>query len=244
MARLNFFKKAVITASAVFVLFSCRDKEPQKLWCDCADELFYYYYDGHVYEKIFLDDVFLNDWLVVGIESQVKDEEIVNFINQTGLFKPVKTSDVIFGRPSQDDEIDDYPDDEYMHLIFVNTLKPKTCSQLKEIIQTLEKSSFVAYANLTFETNWHGELINMDLMSFTNEVIVKLKKLDDLPVLNSITSETNTQIKKQMRPEAPIFIISTNKNSKGNALQMANYFHETGNFEWAEPNKLYAKVNR
>jgi len=239
MKRLNFLKTAAITAIAVLVLSSCGDKEPQKMWCDCADELFYYFYDGYVYKKVFLDNLFLNDWLAVGIESQVQDEEIVNFINQTGLFKPVDANDVVFGNPANDE----YDDDD-MHLIFVNTMKPKTCSQLKEIIQTLEKSSFVAYANLTFEANWYGEQIIFDLMSYTNEFIVKLKKTDDLPVLNFITSETNTQIKKQMLPEQPIFIISTNKNSKGNALKMTNYFHETGNFEWSEPNKLYAKINR
>ena len=235
MTRLNFLKKAVITASAVLVLSSCEDKEPQKLWCDCADELFYYFYDGYNFKKIFLDEYFLNDLLVVGIESQVRDEEMVDFINQTGLFKPVDASNIILAGPSEDD---------YVHLIFVNTMKPETCTQLKEIIQILEKSSTVAFANLAFDIALYGDQIVMNIMTFTNEFLVKLKNSDDLSVLNATISETNTQIIRQSNVDPEVFIISADKNSMGNALQMANYFHETGNFVYAEPNKLYAKINR
>jgi len=250
MKRLNFLKNAIITACAVLILFSCKkNKEPEELCCDCADvlcndcadELYYYYSDDPgglftddpVFEKIFITDHFdlLNDWLIVGFESHVKVEEIVNFINQTDLFKPVDAS---------------IKYDDYRNIAFVNTKKPKTCTQLKEIIQSLEKSSMVTYAHLTFDTDFYGGEgdIRFDIMSFTNDVIVMLNNIDDLPLLESITSETKTQIIKQSIHYPEQFTIAVDKNSQGNAMQMANYFHETEKFKWASPNFYYAKIGR
>ena len=207
-----------------------KEEEPQKFGCDCADELYYYYFD----EKIFLNDRFLNDWLLVGFESQVQDVEIVNFINQTGLFKSLDINKIVHHAQSEVD----------YNMVFVNTKTLKTCSQLKEIIKTLEKSSIVAFANLTFEsTAWFGG-VNMDIMTYTNEVVVLLKNLDDLPDLHTIMLETNTRIKSQSEFVPEQFYITTDKNSNGDALQMANYFEETGKFEWSSPNFLDAKVNR
>ena len=213
--------------------FSSCDKnkeEPHELGCDCANKLFYYCSD----EKQFLDDRLLNDWLLVGFESHVQDLEIVNFLNQTRLFNLVDTSKIISHARTEDD----------YHLIFVNTKNSKTCSQLKEIIRTLEKSSIVAFAHLTFESSaWFGG-VYMDIMTYTNEIIVQLRDLSDLPNLHAIISETNTQFKSQNEFVSTQFIITANKNSNGDALQMANFFHETGEFEWASPNFLDEKINR
>jgi len=50
--------------------------------------------------------------------------------------------------------------------------------------------------------------------------------------------ETNTRMKQESYER---YIIIADKNSKGNALQMSNYFYETGKFLYAHPNFL-AKI--
>jgi hypothetical protein len=220
----------MLILSVGFLSCEKEGEEPQTLDCDCAEELFYYY-SG---EKLFIDTLLINDWLLVGFESQVQDVEIVNFINQTGLFKSVDESNIVLYAQSEDN----------YNMIFVNTKTSKTCSQLREVIKTLEKSSLIAFANLTFETTaWFGG-VYMDIMAYTNEITVHLKNLDDLPDLQNITLETNIRIKKQNEFVPEQYIVIADKNSKGDALQMANYFTETGKFEWASPDFLYAKIDR
>jgi hypothetical protein len=196
--------------------------------CDCKEELFYYAFS----DKIFLDKAFLNNFLLVGYDYRTQDEEIVNYINQTGLFLPVNTDDCI-----------NFSYEDKHNLLFVNTkVKHYTCSQLKEIIQMLEQSRFVAFASLTFEGYfWGGGEIQSNIMSYADEFIVKLNNGYELSDLQTLVQETNTRIIEQTQ----LFILlRADKNSKGNSLQMANYFYETGIFHYAHPNFLYGKVNR
>jgi hypothetical protein len=58
---------------------------------------------------------------------------------------------------------------------------------------------------------------------------------NDLSDLYSVAQETNTRVEGRMNASAPSYIVSADKYSNGNALQMANYFHETGKFRWASP---------
>ena len=190
--------------------------------CDCKDELFYYVSD----EKRFLDDIFLNDWLLVGFESQVQDTEIVNYINQTGLFNSVDANQIFNHACSEDD----------YHMMFVNTKKPQTCSQLKEIILTIEKASIVAYASLSFKGQFCRGFVCSDFMAFSHYFLVAVKDKDDLDDLYSVAQETNTWIKGPNQFNSDLFILRANKNSKGNAIQMIQYFQETGKFVYADPN--------
>jgi len=230
--RVNIIKHIAFLLILAVCFSSCTEKEeePQELGCDCADELFYYIFD----EKRFLDDRFLNDWLLVGFEPQVQDAEIVNYINQTGLFKSVEVSSIVSHARSEDD----------YHMMFVNTKKPQTCSQLKETISTLEKSSIVAYATLSFKGISCFGFSCMDYMAFSHYFLVAVKDEDDLSDLYAVAEETNTWIKGQDQFMSDWFILRANKNSKGNTMQMTQYFQETGKFVWASPNFIEAKDNR
>jgi hypothetical protein len=223
-----------ITAVLLIVagVFACSEKsfeEPPILGCDCEDELFYYYMD----EKQYIDSLFLNDYLIIGFDRQTQDVDVLRAIEQTGLFNTVPTDRIY--HPTRNSKY---------NLLFVNTKVNKTCTQLKEIIELLEDISLVAFANLTFQgTFWIG-FEHSDIMSYSDEFLVKVKDESDLSDLYAITQETNTSIKERDEFMHDWYIISADKNSKGNALQMANYFHETGKFEAAEPNFLDAKINR
>jgi len=200
---------------------------PQEI-CDSEDEL-YYYVDG---EKIYLQDWLLNDWLVVGFDSQIKDNEIVDYINQTGLFKPV---DICHIRRMPSDYHQLSSDERNYARIYVNTNDPKTCTQLKETIKALEETPIVAFANLVF--CWKNHLISFMPYFF---VYVKTGK-DVLSELHTVIQETNTILVKNTEiaklPGYEIFekyTLTVNNNSKGNALQMANYFYETGYFDMVD----------
>ena len=199
--------------------------------CDCDDELFYYYQGN----KFFLDDVFLNDWLLIGFYQSAQDSEIVDYLSQTGLFKPVDESNIFYH--AKEDE-NDY------HLIFVNTKSQKTCLQLKEIVRTLEKSSIVAYANLCFDDdNCHGFYCT-NIMASTSYFAITSFYPDDISNMYLIMTETNTRIFNVPFQYLPgVYILTADKNSKGNAMQMSQYFYEKGKFEIGI-DFLTARVNR
>lgn len=67
---------------------------------------------------------------------------------------------------------------------------------------------------------------------------VKLKKEKDSIVLNEISKGKNVEIIGQNEYMPLWFTLSCSNKSDGNALEMANYFYETGLFEASEPDFL------
>jgi len=242
--KVNIFLYAAIALLLAGSFSSCTEKGEapdtnQILECDCKDEL--YYYSVLDDQKYYFDDRLLNDWLHVGFNLQVQDDEIVKFINETGLFKPVDIRNIIIvpeeyriGVPTGINGSINYK------RLYVNTKEQKTCSQLKEIICTLEESPMVAFANLAFWYWKDGSEKEKGMESFSNYFYVTVKDKDDLSDLYSVSQEMNTIIIEQ--PEylsfSSTFTLQLNKSSKGNALQMGNYFAETGKFELAGPEWL------
>ena len=210
----------------VFLCLSCQNRdEGDKSDGDCREELFYYKND----EVQFIDNLLLNDWLFVGFDQQVQDKEIISYINKTDFFKSIDASNIL--RPNCDES---RLENEYTKL-FVNTKKHHTCSQLKEIIRILEQSSIGAVADLAFCLSSSDCSV---VMSYTSGIIVQAKDVDDLSSIYALVQETNTRIDEAWDYASFIpgyFIIRVNKNSKGNAMQMANYFYETGTFLVSEP---------
>jgi hypothetical protein len=62
---------------------------------------------------------------------------------------------------------------------------------------------------------------------------VRVKNTGDLSDLHAVAEETNTKILYGF--DNNIFTVLAEKTSKGDALQMANYFRETGKFVGAQP---------
>jgi hypothetical protein len=222
-------KTKIITVTAILLilagtLVSCTDKEPQETICDCKDELYYYTQGG----KFFFADRLVNDWLRVMFYPHTKVDEIFDFLDKTNLFKPYPDEyrqyvGVPYGVTEETFR------ERYYVSMSINTKKRKTCAELMDIIHTLEKSSIVANASLIFDFEFWS-------MSFTPYFYVTLKDKNDLSALYAVAKETNTTIVREPMFEFdPTFTLRANKDSKGNALQMANYFHETGKFKSAGP---------
>ncbi|MDR2815049.1 MAG: hypothetical protein LBB79_10425 [Prevotellaceae bacterium] len=218
----------IFVALLTMLTLSCAqgyELDDSELGCDCKEELFYSYGD----EKIFLDSFFLNDYLLVGFSNQVKGEEILNFINETGMFHATGKSDIV--RNSH----------ESQHgLLLVQTITPKTCTQLKGIIKQLESNPAVAFSNLTFNGTFCIGDDCSDVMLYTDEFTVRVKDENDLSDLRAVAQETETKIKEQNKFMPDVYILSADKTSKGNSLQMSHYFYETGKFVYAEPNFIEA----
>jgi hypothetical protein len=207
-------------------VFSCT-KENQELQseCDCRSELFYY--SGG--EKEFLDSMLSNNYLTIGFEQSTDNEDIIYLINQYEIFKPVTESDIF-----------EQIEENLYHIIFVQTNSNYACSEMKRIKQMLEVNQLIAFANLTFKsTLWvGGEYADID--AITDEFMVKVKNINDLSDFYAVLKETSTTIKRDsLFGYKDVYMISANKYSKGDALQMSKYFYETGKFVWANPNFMH-----
>ena len=109
----------------------------------------------------------------------------------------------------------------------------KSTTEVQTAIATLNENKEVLVAN-PFIISGEDSI----LQGITDRFIVKLKFPADFPELEKLVKETNTQLLKQNDFEPSIYILIADKTSKGNALEMANYFHENGNFEFSEPSFL------
>ena len=198
--------------------------------CNCKNKLFYYYNNG----KVFIDSLLVNNYLIVGFDEQVQGTEMVDYIDQIGLFYPLDTNKIF---PLKDKDYSVLP---------IKTKEPKTCLQLQKIIYTLEQSSLVVFANLVFrakDTCSDYDLgLCFDAFASTDEFMVRVKDTNNLSDLYDVMQETNTQI--EGKTARGTYIMLVNKNSKGNALEMANYFYETGKFLYADPDFLLANFNK
>ncbi|MDR0565723.1 MAG: hypothetical protein LBG47_01590 [Prevotellaceae bacterium] len=213
-------------------LLSCvpdYDAEGDALGCDCREELFYSYGD----EKIFLDSLFLNDYLLIGFGNHVRSEKMLSLVNETGMFHVAGKRDILRGSEGHEHG-----------LMLIQTITPKTCTQLKEIIRQLESIPDVAFSNLAFKGTFCIGDDCSDVMICTDEFTVKVKDENDLSDLHALAQETNTKIKGQNALMPDVYVLSADKTSKGNALQMSAYFHETGKFVYAEPNFIETCFNR
>ena len=208
------------------------DEPAGKDECDCENGL-YRYTQGYGIIKISLCDFLANDWLVVGFYIETKNNEIVDFIEQTGLFEPVDTNKIIRWDNFSDPFWESW-NMPHVALLWVNTREPKTCTQLNEIIHTLEMSPMVRVADFSF---CYFPNYCSNVSSYFMLFEVKVKDKNNLSDLNKMIKKTNTWIIKHYDDflNGDIFMLGADKNSKGNARQMANYFNETGKFVGAMP---------
>ena len=228
---------AVATLCVVFFMASgCNDEKlygkkivtpnGAEIWlrgCKCKEGLYckdpmYKPYDGG-------RGTFLDEWLHIAFYIDVKDDEIVDFINETGLFKPLnmRLGSRFLGLPEGDFR-------NYAR-VYVQTKERKTCMQLKEIISMLEESPIVAFAFFAFWWEYGGgQMVSLSPYFYVNVDHI-FDEIRDYSDVYAVAQETNTTIMRlPMSVSGGTFILRANKNSKGNSLQMAVYFAKTGKF--------------
>ena len=72
-------------------------------------------------------------------------------------------------------------------------------------------------------------------LGITNVFSVQLTGEQDLAKLQKIAEEYNLEILGENEFDPSIYYLSCTKESKGNALEMANFMYESGAFEYATP---------
>lgn len=108
-----------------------------------------------------------------------------------------------------------------------------TPDQLKALLTALEANTKVVAANPYIYWSGNSKPTADELMGVTSEFYVKLKPTTSLDELRALVAVTNTTIKEQYRFAEGIYILSADKNARGNALEMANQFYESTKFEYA-----------
>jgi cell wall-associated protease len=93
------------------------------------------------------------------------------------------------------------------------------------------KSSDIIYAAPSF-------LVNGKVVSLSQYFYVKIKREQDLKLLDDLAKQNRVEIVGNDSFMPLWYILSCDKNSKGNALEMANLFYETGHFSSAQPDLM------
>ena len=169
----------------------------------------YYYYQG---EKMALK--ISTTKILVKFGEEISFRSKMEAVSITSLVKPIYEDQVIRN-----------------NILILELAESTTKIQVRKIIAELNENLQIEYANPFFK---YPGCFDMGL---TNKFIVKLKGISYLEFEELIYS-TNTNIVRADKYDKEIFIISTNKNSLGNSLELANNFFESGNFEFSEPSFL------
>ena len=112
-----------------------------------------------------------------------------------------------------------------------------SCEEISDILNDFEQNEIVNFAHYTFQAEnciiGNGDILGSYCVeSYSSEFMVYLKSTSDESDLNDLLIETNTSIDEQIETGEDIYIILIDKNSLGDALEMNNYFYESGLFEY------------
>lgn len=169
-----------------------------------------------------------NDYILIACDTAYTDNEIQDFISTVKYF----------------DQNYDYTIHAYTHYKYkeipLKLSSSKTCGEITSMISDLQLNSIIAYTHFTMQTDncendiWET-IGNLCVNSYSSLFYVKVFDETDLTDLNNMIAETNTELVEQNRFMKKWFTLSATKNSKGDALKMANYFYESGLFEYSDP---------
>ncbi len=182
---------------------------------------YYYYQDA----KLPIGEGLSNNYLVVFFDTTYSSVDIRKFISSV--------SDL--------DQNYKYTLDDHNKAAALKFNKSKTCEEITAIIARLEKNPIVSFANFTMKTNdcsaWIGTapMGNLCVYWYSDFFYVKVFDKNDLTRLHKMMAQTNTQLVEQHQTMPEWFVMRATKNSKGDGLHMANYFHESKLFVHASP---------
>jgi hypothetical protein len=115
-----------------------------------------------------------------------------------------------------------------------------SCEDIEELLINLIEEDLIICTNPNFylrETVDGGRPVDnfQDLMGLTDEFLVSPKEGVPWSVLESLLNTTHTRL---VRTGPFYLVLSADKNSAGNSLEMSKFFYETGYFDFSHPNFL------
>ncbi|MBX0332187.1 hypothetical protein K3G39_02950 [Pontibacter sp. HSC-14F20] len=169
-----------------------------------------YYYNGA--EKS-LGTVY-NGMILLSFSDEVNDEQkAITAAGRHGFIEAL-------GQPIQSNSARLYP---------AKLAPGLNCQQVEVALSEILKNPAVAYAAPYFETAG-GQLLGV-----SNEFIVVVEggRQPAAQVLKGLSEATKTEIVSALSDNT--FVMRANKNSRGNALEMANFFYKQPRIKHAEP---------
>lgn len=140
-------------------------------------------------------------------------------------------------RKQIEDELQEisFPGMVYMNSAKGNTNKEKWLIADEGKLRTIqqEKSNGLVYTSSFYQTIPEGLEVGV-----SNLFYVKLKKVDDVNKLIKLADANSVNVIGYNEFLPQWYTLSCDVNSKGDALQMANMFYETGLFEASEPDLM------
>lgn len=198
-----------------FVLFSCRKDTENAIPCNFID--FKYYNDA----KYRLGELSTN-YIMVSFDTNYSEIEMRKFVSSVTHFD----QQYIYKFP-------------YPKITALKLNQTKTCEQITAILAELQKNPIVAYAHYTMTGDNCRYQMMPTLMkcvnSYADEFIVKVFDENNLTDLQKLMAETKTELVLKIANTPNRFILKATKNSKADALKMANYFYESKLVKSAEP---------
>lgn len=213
----------IISFFSIIIFFSCESNvnDNQKVNETCLSKHFYYYFD----EKYYIDTLLHTDYLLIGFYETSSYDDINAFLDSTRLFRS--------------DNMSIFPGSDY--IVTINRLNnSQTCHEINEIIEDVETNENVAFAAYTYKGEFCFGFNCTELMSYSNEFVVSLYDTSDFDRLQILCENTDTWISEEM--DSGNILLRVDKNSRGNALEMANLFYESGIFYFSEPNFHYFSI--
>ncbi|MFZ1729096.1 MAG: S8 family serine peptidase [Bacteroidota bacterium] len=101
--------------------------------------------------------------------------------------------------------------------------------EVVELLNRISAMSEVRYANPFLEYR------DGALMGIQDRFHVKLRSLTELPLLQGMAREQGAAVLGSFSFAPLVYIVTVDKQSKGNAFELARLFQESRSFEWAEP---------
>lgn len=213
----------ILLVGIIFIGCTSDDDGNEPIQNSCDFISFKYYNE----EQDFLGEM-SNEYILIAVDSTYNDSEIENFISSTNIFDQNYNYTINNNSQYKFKEIP----------IKLNT--SKTCEEITQIISNLNQNNIISYTHFTMDTDncenaiWEtmGDLC---INSYGSSFYVKVFDENNLSDLNQMISETNTELVEQNEFMEKWFELRATKNSDGDALNMANYFYESGLFEHSEP---------
>lgn len=215
------FRLQIITLLWILTLVSCeKDNQPIN-YNDCPTEHFYYYND----EKYYIDSIIEHDYLLIGFNSKSSISEMNDFLDGTNIFDNQNLSVL---------------EKENNTLIIRKFKTTQTCTKISNIISDIQKDNKVDFAAYTYTGQFCIGFNCTELMSYADEFIARLNDTTQLEKLQTLCLLTDTWILEEKKLGR--YVIGVDKNSQGNALELANSFYETDMFHYCEPNFHYFNI--
>ncbi len=191
------------------------------------------------------------------VESSVSDATTRSFLNEKEVFywfkgekMPLKEIDnrsyIIFKKTDKESVISYFSIlDEELDISDVkklirndNLLKDDVVEAYKDLLWAdIKVSVETAYSNpdILYAAPYYRNPSDNSEFPLTNMLYVFLKDKGDLSALEKITKEYRIEIIREL-PDFPlVYMLACDKESAGNALEVANSLYETGIFEAVEP---------